>query len=1047
LTGTPPLLSGERVGARREGEREGFPLPFWEKATLKGSLSLLGRGCGVRGEMDFLRDLSMEQKEAVTHQGRPLLLCGPAGSGKTEVLKRRIEHLISSGVARPERILVFTDHEDIIISLRPHLEPGYGEFWVNTFTAFCKRVLRQNYTKVPGIYPNFQVLDGMEERLVLSKILKGMKLNYYQGVQHTSGFLDEVVDFIDLLKLNPEVNLPDYGKFRDLKRIYENYQDYLHEENRLDFRDLVLKTVQLFKTHEDILKSYRERFTYILLDDFQNIDLNEYGLFSLLASGKEEVLFSGNEDESVFRFRGALPQEVKARFLDEFNPHIISLSRPSSSPAEISLIRCGTGTEEALFIARKVYGLTRQGYHYRDVAILCRGVSREIRNLEDALKIYDIDYTIRGGIAFFKQPEIVQIISILRCIWGVKEEMNAHLLRALSAPQFNIDPVDIQRLLTYSERKGLPFPAVLRIVVEELPKDFSEKADYDSTYPGLGLKEETVSSIREFLTALAEMEKEAKEESLERLIYRVFQKFGYLMAGAKARKLAHNLSHFLEVVKKFQKIENNLSFSDFMVYLDEMLASYAREEAITFIPEEDSVQIMTVQQASGNFFPIVFVTGLVEGKFPRDLPESSLLSVREKRKSGLKPLPELSEHLKEEERIFNLAISRAMEKLYLTYGKTYESNRDSLISSLVLKFVKAEREDVLAEKCRERGVEFLDGPAALGPDRKDEVLTREDLVNFWLTTGNRDLEGLLEEIDREKYGEIIRIKGEFDQESLWDKVKISPNYPFSSYKLESYSECPAKFFFSFLIRIWIKPRPSLIFGRLLHKVLASFHSRYNSKDSLYSSDAERDMEKEIEKVFSEEGRSFSTIFEKDVYQRLASKILLRYLKKEKERDSFSIEEMEREFKWEMDRLTISGRIDRLDRLKSGIEEVIDYKTSKNPFMEFRLCRKISEGESFQLPIYFFGARENLKRPVGNLSIYWLRKDLENSKANIKTTVEMGKEYSSGGVVLSTKDSLEEALKHLREKAEGILQGYYPQKPRNCWNCDFNFLCDKKITKE
>ena len=995
--------------------------------------------------MDILKDLDREQKEAVAHGGRPLLLLGPAGSGKTEVLKRRIEYIISSGIAPPERILVFTDREEMVGDLKVHLQPGYGEFWANSFTSFCKRVLRQNYSRVPGIYPNFQVLDGLEERLVLSKILRALQLKYYRKVQQISGFLDEVVDLIDLLKLNPQVRLPDYGKFKDLNRIFRCYQDYLHKENRLDFRDLVLKTIQLFQDHPDILKNYRERFIHILLDDFQNMDLNQYKLFSLLASGKENVLFSGNEEESVFRFRGALPGEVKKRFLDEFEPHIISLSELPSPPAKISVVKCASGNEEALFIARKIYSLTRQGYHYRDIAILCRGVSRDIRNLEDGLKIYNIDYTVTGGIAFFKQPEIVQIISILMCIWGKKEEMNAHLLRALSAPEFKIDPVDVQRLLTYSERKGLPFLAVIRMAAEKLPQDFSQ-GESSTSYPGWGLKEETVSALKEFLAALREMEQEAKKESLERLIYRVFSNFGYLRRGTQSKRLAQNLSYFLEVVKKFQKIENNLIFPDFMVYLDEMLASYGREEAITFIPEEDSVQIMTVQRASGEFFPVVFVSGLVEGKFPRDLPESSLLGLQEKKRLGLKPLPELSEHLKEEERIFNLAISRARDRLYLTYGKTYESNRDSLLSSLVLKFVGAEREEELREKCRNRGVEFLDKPSVLGPEEKDEILTPEDLVNFWLLTGNKDLEGLLQEIDREKYNEIMAITGKFDQEALWDRVRIPPDYSFSSYKLESYSECPAKFFFSFLLKIWIRPRPSLIFGRLLHTILASFHEKYNSRDALDSSSAEGDMEKEVEKVFSAEGGSFSTLFEKDVYQRLAAKILLRYLENERKRKSFVIEEMEKEFTWQMDGLTVSGRIDRLDRLKGEIGEVIDYKTSKSSFMEFSLCRKMFEGESFQLPIYFFGISEDLKRQVDRLSIYWLRKDLQKPKANIKATVELGKQYSTGGVVLSTKESLEEALKHLREKAKEILQGYYPQKPKNCWNCDFNFLCDKKIEK-
>jgi len=995
-------------------------------------------------KVDILNELNREQIEAVTHKGRPLLLLGPPGSGKTEVLKRRIEYLLSSRRTSPEKILVFTDQEEIVEALRAHLKPGFGEFWVNSFTAFCKRVLRQNYTRVPGIYPNFQVLDGLEERLVLSKVLKGLKLNYYGRVQHTSGFLDELVDFIDLLKLNPGVSLPSYEKFKDLKKVYDSYQNYLHKENRLDFRDLVLKTVELFRSHPDMLEKYIKRFSYILLEDFQNIDLNQYELFSLLALGKGEVFFSGNEEESVFRFRGALPREIKDKFVNEFNPDIISLSGPDRPLPKTSLIKCASGSEEALFIAREIYSLARRGYHYRDIAILCRGVSREIRNLEDGLRIYGIDYAIMGGIAFFKQPEIVQIISILKCIWPQEVELNIHLVRALSAPEFKIDSVDIQRLLTYSERKGLSFLSVLRMVTKELPQDFYQDSDSSGTYPGWGLKEETISSLQKFLEALEEMRRLIKDESPEKLIYRLFLKFGYLKVATKNKRLAQNLSYFLEVVKKFQKIENNLSFFDFMSYLDEMLASYGREEAITFIPEEDSVRIMTVQRASGKFFPVVFVSGLVEGKFPRDLVESSLLSIAEKRKLGLNPLPELAEHLKEEERIFNLAISRAKKRLYMTYSKAYGSNRDSAVSSLVLKFLEAESEGELVQKCKDRSIEYIDNPSVLSPEGGEEILTQEDLVSLWLATGRDDLEGLLTEIDREKYNEIMRIRGELDQEVLWDRVKLPSDYSFSTYKLESYSECPAKFFFSSLLKVWIKPRPALIFGRLLHEVLASFHQKYNSREALGSPQVESDMEKEINRVFSGEGGSFSTLFEREVYQRLAIRILLRYLQMEKKREDFSIEEIEKEISWQSEGLTFSGRIDRLDWLGGGVREVIDYKTSRNPFMEFSLCRKMSEAESFQLPIYFFGVKENLKKVAKKLSIYWLRKDLENPNANIKATVELDKKYSFGGAVLSTKESLGKALKHLREKAREILQGYYPQKSTSCWNCDFYFLCDKKV---
>ncbi|MDA7857933.1 ATP-dependent helicase [bacterium] len=983
-----------------------------------------------------LQDLESDQREKIiSFEGEPVFLTGPAGSGKTEVLKEKIRWLISSGGAKPDSILIFTDQEENMRDfLRSYLKPGFKESWINNFTAFGKKVLRQNYTKVPGIYPNFQVLDGLEEKLVLKKILKMMKLSYYKRVKWTAGFVDEVVDFIDLVKLNPKVSFRGFqknGKFGDLGRIFQKYQDYLSRANRLDFRDLILKTIQLFTEHPEVLKKYQEKFTHIFLDDFQNLDLNQYHLFSLLAKGNKNVLFCGDVSEGVFRFRGALPEEVRDKFLQEFKPkeyHLEIASENTVSPHDdMHLVRCSSVGEEALFIAREIFRLMQEGYHYKDFAILCRGLSREIKNLEDALKIYNLNYTVTGGIAFFKQPEIIQIISILKCIWDEDEGLETDYLRTLSSPGLAIDSVDIQRLITYGQRRGIPLPEVIKRLTKKIPEDFYQENTHQ-------LKDTTIPHLKKFLKILKDMKENADKEPLENFIYRVFLEFGYLHKARADRRASRNLMHFLDIVRKFHRIENNVSFSDFMGYLEEVLESYGREEPITLIASQDGIKITTVQQARGEFWPVVFVTGLEEGRFPRDFHPSPLVTLNEKKTLGLKPVTELVEHILEERRMFNLAITRAKDKLYLTYVQSYEGGQLSDISSFVLNLLGVEKKEQITEKCKEKNIEFLDRPDILTPLSKEEMLTK---INFWLTTGKDTLESLFNEKIKEEYENIKRVRAKFAQKDLWDKARIKEDFSFSSYKLESYSDCPAKFFFKFLVKIYLPPKPHMAFGSLVHKILSIFHQKYNQKDKLLSPKARKDLLEILARVFSEEGDRFSTRFEREVYQDLAKRILIRYLDKERERENFYIEATELEFIWDLDNLKFRGRIDRLDRLEDGSGEIIDYKTGKSPSMEESLCRKMSDGELFQLPIYFFAAQEKLGKNIGRVSVYWLRKKIKEESSRLKATIQIDKK----------EKTFQDAKRQIKEKASGILRGYYPQEPKNCWGCELSFLCDDKVARQ
>ncbi len=201
--------------------------------------------------------------------------------------------------------------------------------------------------------------------------------------------------------------------------------------------------------------------------------------------------------------------------------------------------------------------------------------------------------------------------------------------------------------------------------------------------------------------------------------------------------------------------------------------------------------------------------------------------------------------------------------------------------------------------------------------------------------------------------------------------------------------------------------------------------------------------KEIRKGFSE-SMEFDTVFEREVYRSLAERVFARYLDvAANSKNSFEVEACEKPFRWECDGSVFTGRIDRIDRLDDGAYEVIDYKTGKGADMEFKLCRMMRDGENYQLPIYYFAAREGLKINVGKLSIYWLRKDLDRDRARIKAEVILGEEYKFRESISST-DALKEAAGRIREAVKEIRRGSYPQKARKKWECkrcDYKFLCD------
>ncbi|MCK5534991.1 UvrD-helicase domain-containing protein, partial [bacterium] len=393
-------------------------------------------------------------------ENKVVYITGPPGSGKTDYLYKNLKEIIKSKKAKPEEILFFTFNDKIAEEVKERLikwtEEGFAELWINSFSSFCKKILRDNYYQLSTLPqktflgPNFQIIGGMEEKLVLKRLLEETSLNlkFYAKAKSSVFFINEMVNFVDLIKQNLHKLKrlkEEGGKFAELEKIFYKYNTQLHKSDYLDLRDLTLQTIDLFKGRKDVFETYRKKFKYVLVDDFEDIDYQQFRLLQIFAEDKSDLIVAGNVKESIFSFRGARPEEIKKKFIQQFNPQIITITpKANVSSAKILPYKFDTGKEESFFIARRIYKLIREKnkkgetLYYKDFLILSRDIGKETDSLVNALSFYRIPCIVLGGTGFFKQPLIISLISVLQVIDKFKKKnlSNFHVIWALTTLNF-----------------------------------------------------------------------------------------------------------------------------------------------------------------------------------------------------------------------------------------------------------------------------------------------------------------------------------------------------------------------------------------------------------------------------------------------------------------------------------------------------------------------------------------------------------------------------------------------------------------------------------
>ena len=605
-----------------------------------------------------LESLNPQQRKAAETLEGPVLILAGAGSGKTRALTYRVANLIDSGVS-PHSILAITFTNKAAKEMRARISALVGEqgegVWVSTFHAFCAKVLRRDIDKL-GYTRSFTIYDDDDQGSVIKELLKQSNVDEKAvTVREVKGKISDAKNRL----LSPDDWFASSAKDFHCQQIHDLFCEYekrLRAANALDFDDLLMRTLELFADHPPVLESYRARFQYVHVDEYQDTNLAQYQLVKLLTAKSRNLCVVGDDDQSIYGWRGAdirnildfekdfpdatvikLEQNYRstANILDAANQVIahnegrkekaLWTEAPEGDP--IKLFCAGDEREESAWICDRMQQLVLSGVSYGDMAVLYR-TNAQSRVLEEMLMRAGIPYRIYGGLRFYDRKEIKDVVAYLRCIVNPSDDVS--LRRIINQPKRSIGESTIQELVRYAQEHDMPLYSALVDVPETL-----------SARPR--------KCVREFGELMNELVLSREDMSVADFVKHLIQKTGLLSQYEKedndeSRARVENIQEFLGAVSEYEAGAESPSLDD---YLENVALISDLDQAA-----EDAryVTLMTVHSAKGLEFPTVFLAGLEEGIFPsgRSLQDDK--------------------RLEEERRLCYVAITRAMRRLYISYA-------------------------------------------------------------------------------------------------------------------------------------------------------------------------------------------------------------------------------------------------------------------------------------------------------------------------------------------------------------------------------------------
>lgn len=686
---------------------------------------------------DYLKGLNEKQLEAVKTTDGPVLVIAGAGSGKTTVLASRIAYILQTTYTRPWNILAITFTNKAAAEMKSRIGSIIGgevnDMWVGTFHSICVRILRTCIDRA-GYGKDFVIYDTSDSHTVVKECIREMGLDEKMfPVRGVASVISKAKNDLTDPDGLESIHRRD-PRMRIVAEIYRRYRSKLMNNNALDFDDIILLTVNILKENEDVAEKYQARFQYILVDEYQDTNNTQYELIDLLARGYGNICVVGDDDQSIYKFRGANIQNILGFEKDHKNVKRIMLEQNYRSTSNIldtanaviahnrgrmgknlwtsskrgDSITVYTGwdeKDEAKFIAKKAAERYAETGRYNDCAVLYR-TNAQSRAIEEAFMREAIPYKVLAGLRFYDRREIKDVIAYLRLVYNHGDDVS--LRRIINEPKRKIGAATLEKVRSHALEQGT--------------SDFEivENADM---YPDL---RSAAPRLKQFAALIKELRRLAGILPVDELAKRVIEDSGYMAALAaedtvEAQTRIDNINEFMSAVKDYA-VNPEYSGS-----LGEFLESVTLVSDIDgYDQEQDCVVMMTIHSAKGLEFPVVFLTGLEEGIFPSQRSMDS------------------PEDIEEERRLCYVAITRAKEKLYITKttSRMKFGRRETTIESRFFREIPEEyTEDASRAASRvssglERaGIEFLPGKRSAPVYERKEAVPAMDISS--LNAGTR----------------------------------------------------------------------------------------------------------------------------------------------------------------------------------------------------------------------------------------------------------------------------------------------------------------------
>jgi DNA helicase-2/ATP-dependent DNA helicase PcrA len=973
---------------------------------------------GADGSAD-LAGLNAAQLEVVQHSTGPLLVVAGAGTGKTMAITRRIAWLINSGQCAPEEMLAltFTDKaaQEMTERIEQRLPLGYPDLWVSTFHAFCQRVLQEHALEI-GLPGDFRLLTETDAYLLVRKNLDRFDLDYYRPLGNPNKFIrallkhfsrakDEAVRPADYLQYAEELALDadqaesgqaENSRQQELAKAYATYQQLLLDNGCLDLGDLNLYVLDLFADRPAILDRYRQQFKQVVVDEFQDTNWSQYQLIKLLVPPTGNLTVVGDDDQSIYKFRGAsisnilqfkhdFPDTREVVLTDNYRSRqgildaahgFIQLNNPNRLEAKLQLckrltavregeavvehLRYADAAAEAAGIVDRMLELRQDGTteSWSDFAVLVRSnasaepVSQELRRRGVPFQFL----ALRG---LYNKPIILDVTAYFQLLDDYHE--SSAMYRTLASPPFRISGPDLIELVHQSRARS--------------------RSIYETVTEHTALKQ-LLPETHKQLDRLLDMLKQHTELAKDRTVSELFVTYLYESGMAdrlraeesqQAREDASHINQFFSRLKRFEAGSDNPTLAAFMEEFA-MERDSGESGGLAFDPETgpDMVRIMTVHAAKGLEFPVVFISQMADKRFPAinrggdiPLPEPLTKEI----------VPEGDIHLQEERRLFYVALTRARDRLYLTSAEDYGGKTKRKPSRFVADLGFAET---------------AAGQAA--------VVLPPPLPQTELPV---------------------------------PELKLPKQFSFT--QLAAFDSCPLQYKFAHVLRLPVFGKPQFSFGRTMHLTLEAFLTELKRRGSseqgqLFAEPAASSDTPtaalpvtldELMAMYDEHWQDewYPDRPTKEKY-RQKGRDLLGDFYRQCESDPPQVHALEQDFSVKIAGQSVRGQIDRIDRLPDGTVELIDYKTgaAKDP-------DKLETGPKRQLLLYQVAALRALNLRPSKLTFHYLEGGTRVSFIGQDKDLEKLEDYM-GGII------------------ERIKEKDFPPKPGwQCQHCDFRAICE------